>query len=355
MSELTDVFIHDRPLLDVRAPVEFAKGAFPNATNLPLLNDEQRHEIGICYKEHGSEAATALGHKLIDPIRAEKVAGWTAFIEANPDALLYCFRGGQRSQITEQWLKEAGVTIPRIAGGYKAMRQSLLDVFDNLPPITLISGKTGVGKTELLIRYENNVDLEGLANHRGSAFGKTRTTQPAQIDFENQLAIEILKQARSIVLEDESRLIGKVSLPLPLQEAMRNAPILLLRDTIDNRVQRISRQYVFDQLHEITGPDPIAQLESEFLEALAAIQKRLGGDRYLLAKQLLLDAFKAHRQGDSDGHGLWIEMLLTQYYDPMYEYQLEKKEGRIQRVVDWQDVGNDEPLLNLGPDSCQVL
>lgn len=349
MIDFAEIFRQDRPLLDVRAPVEFAQGAFPTATNLPLLDDEQRHEVGICYKEQGSDAAEALGHKLVGPMRDERITGWTDFIKQNPNALLYCFRGGQRSQITASWLKEAGIDIHRIDGGYKAMRQYLLSIFKDLPPITLISGKTGVGKTDLLLRYDNGVDLEGIANHRGSAFGKTRTQQPAQIDFENQLAIQILKQPGGIALEDESRLIGRVSLPIPLQEAMREAPILLLKDSIDNRVTRILRQYVVEQLEEIKAPDPVSVLESEFLESLSAIQKRLGGDRYQLVSNLMKGAFDDHRKGDSNGHRIWIETLLTQYYDPMYEYQLERKAGRIMRTVDWETI-SEERLLNLGSD-----
>lgn len=344
MTDFADIFRHDRPLLDVRAPLEFSKGAFPTAKNLPILDDEQRHEVGICYKEKGADAAEALGHKLVDPIRDERIAGWRQYIEANPGALLYCFRGGQRSQITARWLKESGVDIQRIPGGYKAMRQYLLSIFEHLPNITLISGKTGVGKTDLLLRYENAVDLEGLANHRGSAFGKTRTQQPAQIDFENQLAIQILKQSGSIVLEDESRLIGRVSLPLPLQEAMKQAPILLLNDTISNRVSRILKQYVLEQLDGIRADDPITVLEAEFLESLSAIQKRLGGDRYVLVKKLMRDAFQQHREGDAHGHQIWIETLLSEYYDPMYDYQLERKSGRILRTVDWQSLDNETRL-----------
>ena len=354
MKNFAELFRQDRPLLDVRAPLEFAKGAFPSATNIPIMDDEQRHQVGICYKEKGSDAAVALGHELVDPLREERIAAWSAFIKDNPTALLYCFRGGQRSQITERWLKESGIEITRVEGGYKAMRQFLLSVFDNLPAITLISGKTGVGKTDLLLRYDNNVDLEGLANHRGSAFGKTRTQQPAQIDFENQLAIQILKQPGAIALEDESRLIGRVSLPIPLQEAMREAPILLLEDTVANRVDRIFKQYVLEQLEEVLEPDPIGVLGMEFLNSLSAIQKRLGGDRYQLVQKLMADAFEAHNEGDTSGHYFWIEYLLTQYYDPMYEYQLERKQGRIMSRVDWQNVGS-ERLLDLGANSREVL
>jgi len=354
MIDFTDLFRTARPLLDVRAPVEFDKGAFPTATNMPILDDEQREKVGICYKEDGSIAAEALGYQLVGPMQAQRVEAWQHYLHANPDALLYCFRGGKRSKITQAWLKAAGVDIERVPGGYKALRQFLLSVFERIPPITIISGKTGVGKTDLLKRFTNAVDLEGLANHRGSAFGRTRTEQPAQINFENTLAIEILKQPGSIALEDESRLIGRVNLPPLLQVAMQHAPILLLEDTIHNRVRRILNEYVVDQLAEMSSAGALLQLETEFLSSLEAIQKRLGGDRYQQTRLLMIAGFAGHRQGDSAAHEPWIETLLTQYYDPMYEYQLSKKQDRVKLRVDWQHLPNGT-LLDLGPDAGKHL
>jgi tRNA 2-selenouridine synthase len=139
-----------------------------------------------------------------------------------------------------------------------------------------------------------------------------------------------------------------------LQEAMREAPILLLEDTVANRVDRIFKQYVLEQLEEVLEPDPIGVLGMEFLNSLSAIQKRLGGDRYQLVQKLMADAFEAHNEGDTSGHYFWIEYLLTQYYDPMYEYQLERKQGRIMSRVDWQNVGSEQ-LLDLGANSREVL
>lgn len=346
--DFAELFRSDTPLLDVRAPIEFAKGAFPSASNLPILDDEQRHLVGVCYQENGPDAAEALGYELIGPHKDDRVEAWQHFIQAHPTSLLYCFRGGQRSQITEQWLAAAGTPIRRVPGGYKALRQFLLSAFDQLPKITIISGKTGVGKTELLYRFKNAVDLEGLANHRGSAFGKTRTDQPSQIDFENSLAINLLKQMGPIALEDESRLIGRVSLPIPLQEAMKRAPILLLEDKLENRVQRILREYVVNQLKEMSEPNPLTQLETEFTAALSAIQKRLGGDRYAQASRLMSNAFSAHQKGDVQAHISWIELLLVNYYDPMYEYQLAKKLNRVKLTVDWECLP-EQTSLDLGP------
>lgn len=354
MMDFSDLFRSARPLLDVRAPVEFEKGSFPTATNLPILDDEQREKVGTCYKDQGSTAAEALGYELVGPMQEQRVDAWRQYLRVNPGALLYCFRGGKRSEITQAWLKDSGIDIERIPGGYKALRQYLLSVFEGLPPITIISGKTGVGKTDLLKRFTNAVDLEGLANHRGSAFGRTRTEQPAQIDFENALAIEILKQPGPIALEDESRLIGRVNLPPPLQVAMQSATILLLEDTIHNRVRRILNEYIVEQLAEMSSGGALLQLETEFLSSLEAIKKRLGGDRYQQTRQLMVAGFAGHRQGDTAAHEPWIETLLTQYYDPMYEYQLSKKQDRVKLRVDWQQLP-EEALLDLGPDASKHL
>lgn len=333
------------PLLDVRAPIEFARGAFPASFNLPILDDEEREQVGICYKEQGAQAAEVLGHELVD--KQARVASWQTFLKEHPNALLYCFRGGQRSKIATSWLLESGNSIERIPGGYKALRQHLLSVLDDPPPITLISGKTGVGKTELLVRFQNAVDLEGLANHRGSAFGRQRTEQPTQIQFENELAVQLLKQPATIVLEDESRLIGRISLPLQLQEAMKRAPILLLEDSVQNRVERILKEYVVDQLADMNEPNKLELLQDQFLSSLSAIKKRLGGVRYEALHLIMKNAFN-HQQKTDDAtrHCEWIEHLLTEYYDPMYEYQLEKKLDRITQRVDWSCIPTT-PVLDL--------
>ncbi len=339
MTDPRQIFLEHRPLLDVRAPAEFARGAFPTSVNLPILNDEQREQVGICYKEHGPVAAEALGYQLVAPERDALIEGWRQFLTANPDALLYCFRGGKRSQITELWLRDANVLVERIEGGYKRLRQFLLDQLQHPPPVILLSGKTGVGKTELLPRLQHSVDLEGLANHRGSAFGGYDSPQPAQIDFENALAIELLRHKASVVLEDESRLIGKIHLPPSLQEAMKAAPICLLEDSISNRVRRILEEYVVLPLQNRT-PET---LHSELQNSINAIKNRLGGVRYQALTDLLSRAF-ASQHNALDAHRVWIEKLLIEYYDPMYDYQLNKKQGRIHRRINWQDVPKDGKL-----------
>ena len=197
------LLLNDTPLIDTRAPIEFAKGSFAHAINLPLMSDSEREQVGSCYKQHGQKAAIALGHQLVSgAIKEERIKAWLDHIEQHPDAYIFCFRGGLRSQISQQWLKDAGVDCPRIKGGYKAMRGFLINTIEETAQqcqFTVLGGLTGTGKTDILLQLPNSLDLEGHANHRGSSFGKHATVQPTQINFENALASDILKK-RYIVI-----------------------------------------------------------------------------------------------------------------------------------------------------------
>ena len=331
------IFTTDTPLLDVRAPVEFRQGAFPTAVNHPILNDAEREQVGICYKQNGAEAAEKLGYQLVEGTSREQRTGrWMNFLDRHPNACLYCFRGGQRSAIAKQWIESAGGSIPRIEGGYKSMRSYLLGIFEKLPSITIVSGKTGVGKTVLINEIQGSLDLEGFANHRGSAFGNRTTPQPGQIDFENSVAIAILKVGKSLVLEDEGRMIGRLNLPLQLHAAMKSAPIVLLEDSLENRVEKIYQEYIVDQIVDLLvhgEQNPVQHLQQKYLAALSAIRKRLGGDAHTRISALMEHAFAIHLKGDEksqhQAHKDWIEQLLGLYYDPMYEYQINLKRERI--------------------------
>ena len=339
---LTDDFYHivveNRPLIDVRAPVEFADGAFPGAVNLPLMNNEERHLIGIRYKEAGNAAAVALGKALIDgEPRAERTAAWKAFVEAHPDAYLYCFRGGQRSEIAQGWLAEAGVTIPRLKGGYKAFRRYLMERSEEIAqrmPTIIIGGRTGSGKTLLLPKVKESIDLEGLARHRGSSFGRTLSGQPTQIDFENALAYRLIQAEAAgyarFVIEHESRNIGRVYIPKGVYEGLMQGEMILLETPMAERVDTIHAEYVEEALREYRerfGDEGMMRWYEDAQRGLERIQRRLGHERYRELHHLLEEANIRHRtHDDSSGYKPWIEALLRYYYDPMYDYQLEKSE-----------------------------
>lgn len=342
-SNYRDIFLNDRPMMDARAPIEFAKGAFPGAINLPLMNDLERQRVGTCYKNHGQQAALELGHQLVSgAIKAERLQAWADFARAHPDGFLYCFRGGLRSQIVQQWLKsEAGIDYPRVVGGYKAMRSFLLTTMDQAVDqcdFVLLGGMTGTGKTEVLTQLNNGLDLEGHAHHRGSSFGKRATGQPSNIDFENRLAVDLLKKravgVEQFVLEDESRAIGSCALPLPLYQGMQQFPMVWLEDSLQGRVERILRDYVVDLCAEFVGEygdEGFALFSERMLESLNNVQKRLGGERHRRIMVLMEEALAEQgRSGAVDLHRSWIEGLLVEYYDPMYVFQREKKGARIE-------------------------
>ncbi|WP_312270947.1 tRNA 2-selenouridine(34) synthase MnmH [Pseudomonas sp.] len=345
------LFLSGVPLMDVRAPVEFSKGAFPGATNRPLMNDIERQKVGTCYKLKGQQAALELGHSLVSgKLKEARVQAWAEFAEANPEGYLYCFRGGLRSQITQQWLlSEAGIAYPRVAGGYKAMRTFLMETLLQSVEecrFVLVGGMTGTGKTEVIAQLDDSVDLEGHANHRGSSFGKRATVQPSQIDFENSLAIDLLRRRAKgqdrFVLEDESRLIGRCSLPFELHQAMQHFPMVWLEDTLEGRVERILKDYVIDLAAEFNrehGDSGFDLFAEQLCKSLSNIAKRLGGERYQRLAEIMNEALAVQKvSGDVGQHREWIRALLSEYYDPMYAYQRENKSGRILFAGDQQSV-----------------
>lgn len=357
VDDYQGLLLREHPMIDTRAPVEYAKGSFASAVNLPLMDDTQREAVGIAYKREGPAAAVELGHRLVSGLlREQRVAQWRAFAEQYPDAVIFCFRGGMRSQIVQQWLAEEGIRLPRVRGGYKALRGWVVEELeraggDDTPgDLLVLGGRTGCGKTDLLQRLPRAIDLEGLANHRGSAFGRLDRAQPTQITFENRLAVALARLTHAggasgahtahkpVILEDESRQIGRLNLPLGLHRRMQASSLVLLEEPIETRVAITAHQYVDGNLRDLLqrfadSHDPHAaaleQLESDLLGAVERIGRRLGGERSARVSSLVRDAFVLHRQGDSSGHGEWIRVLLEEYYDPMYDYQIDRRRERV--------------------------
>ena len=335
------------PIIDVRAPVEFQQGAVPAAHNLPLMNDDERAVVGTCYKRHGAEAALKLGHSLVNgETRQQRLDAWRNALRQQPEAYLCCARGGQRSHITQQWLHEAGLDVPLIVGGYKSLRQTAIVATEELVqrPIVLIGGCTGNGKTLLVRSQPSGIDLEGLAHHRGSSFGRTLQPQLSQASFENALAVELLqKDSLRWVLEDEGHMIGANHLPECLRDRMAQSPIAVVDDPFEIRMERLREEY-FTSMHRdflhAFGEEQGWQEYSEYLHhGLFAIRRRLGLQRFaeLTAK---LDQALAEQQssGSTDAHFSWLKPLLIEYYDPMYRYQLGKKAGKMVFRGTWQEV-----------------
>jgi len=369
VDDLASLFINDTPLLDVRAPVEFKQGAFPNAINIPLMTDAEREAVGIEYKEQGQDAAILLGAELVtSEAQAERKKLWAEFFENSASrgtvestlehsdddpkgeiesskkggGVLYCFRGGLRSQISQQWVfDETEIDYPRVEGGYKAMRRFLIDTIERISKeisIIILGGRTGSGKTRLLKQLDNSIDLEGLANHRGSAFGPTATPQPTQINFENALAIELLKKEaaghKMLVIEDEGRNVGSVGVPTCLYEAMQNSPLVMLEVSEEDRNKVSIDEYILDtqkSFDEVYGEEQgEIELSKHLLGSLDKIKKRLGGVRYEQARQQMQEAIDTRKvTGSTTGFVPVVNDLLVEYYDPMYDYQSANKQHRV--------------------------
>ncbi len=340
IDDFTELFVNDTPLIDTRAPVEFEQGAFPHTQSLPLMSDSEREAVGTCYKNKGQEEAIKLGHELVHgEVKQARLDAWLKFIKNNPNGALYCFRGGLRSQITQQWIYEAfSINYPRIKGGYKALRRFLIDetdrIMNQITPI-IIGGKTGCGKTLLLNQLKDKIDLEGLANHRGSAFGNTATPQPTQINFENSLAIELIKKKQHpyLVFEDEGSNVGTVHIPESVQGKTSQAELILLEASIEQRLKVSMDAYVINMHKDFAEQNSKTGFElfsNYWLTSLKKIQKRLGLERYKSMHELVTSALNQYQSQNSvDGFYPVIEQLLIDYYDPMYNYQIHKKSDRI--------------------------
>jgi tRNA 2-selenouridine synthase len=345
------LFLSDVPMIDTRSPGEFARGAFPNSVNIPLMTNDERALVGTCYKQQGQDAAIKLGHELVSgAIKENRVQQWAEFARQHPEGYLYCFRGGLRSQISQRWLAEAGCEYPRITGGYKAMRRFLIETIKQVSqhePIVVLAGQTGSAKTDILRGVPNSVDLEEIAHHRGSAFGKRVGGQPSQIDFENNLAVALLRSRAQhgkhvLALEDESMLIGRCALPDDLRFKMAEAPLVLVDASLEQRIEHSYVNYILRKLEEFTAAVGAEQgfvlFADDLRHSLKSISRRLGGERYQLLSDLLEQALTEQQNGDGSLHREWITYLLRDYYDPMYAYQLSKKQNRVVFKGDAQSV-----------------
>ncbi len=299
------------PLVDVRTPAEFDQGHWPGAINIPLFTDEERHDVGLTYKQEGRHVAIQLGLALCGPRLADlsESLTQTAGGEAQP-LRLYCWRGGMRSN-SMAWL--AGLSdhpVCVLEGGYKRYRQWVLQSFESPWPLKVLGGRTGTGKTDLLLELERQnvavVDLEGLAHHRGSSFGNLGLPeQPSTEHYENRLA-EILerharRKASEIWLEAESSQVGRCRIPRPLFQQMQGAPVLEIRRSDQERVNRLVNVYA---VHDATA----------LREATERIQRRLGPQR---TREALL-AIDQQRWGDAC-------TAMLAYYDSCYDRELERK------------------------------
>ena len=295
------------PILDARSEGEYKQGHITGAISFPILNNEERALVGTCYKQKGHDAAVLLGYELAGP--KFKLFIEQAF-EQFPEKkiLLHCFRGGLRSKIMAWVLHTAGFDITLLQGGYKAYRNDVAAQFDKPYLFLVLGGYTGSEITPILHMLANAgetiIDIEALANHRGSAYGSIGLPeQPTNEQFENNLAMALAEAGteKIIWIEDESRKTGTVVLPEQIYMAKMNAPLFFIDKTKQERMQSIIDLYCsFDKEQLIT--------------ATRKIEKKIGNLR-------MRQAIEAIAAAD---YPTWLTIVLD-YYDETYSFGIAKR------------------------------
>jgi tRNA 2-selenouridine synthase len=309
--ELSELF----PVIDVRSDGEYKHAHIPGAFSLPLFVDEERKIVGTIYKQQSREQAIKKGLEYFGP----KMKDMVVFVEKilakqtaeKKQVLVHCWRGGMRSAAVAWLLDIYGFKVYTLVGGYKNYRNWVLTQFEKSWKINILGGFTGSGKTILLHELQNHneavIDLEGIAGHRGSAFGRIGLPEQTSVEmFENKLAMALVKIEKShpekyIWLEDESQRIGSVSIPTMLWTTMRKSQVYFLDIPFENRLNYLVETYGKLDKHELS-------------EATKRIQKKLGGLETKTALQFL-----------EEDDLLGCFEILLKYYDKLYFKSLQSR------------------------------
>jgi tRNA 2-selenouridine synthase len=308
---------HELPSVDVRSEGEYAEGHIPGVVNIPLLNNQERIAVGTDYKRKGQLEAIKTGFRLVGP-RLNDIIEAALRAASGNELLVHCWRGGMRSANFCRFVEMAGIRTRALQGGYKVYRHKAIESFASPFQFMVVGGCTGSGKSEILralqLAGEQVIDLEQLANHKGSVFGGLMMPpQPTTEQFQNELHEEILKLdlSRRVWIEDESIAIGKIFLPDQLWRTMNASPVIEVQVSREERVNRLVKEY---------GPAD----KAAFLSAMEKISKRLGGQHFKAAGEKLA-------VGDMPAV---MDILLT-YYDKAYRNGLERKKERIVSRIAW--------------------
>jgi tRNA 2-selenouridine synthase len=311
-------------VIDVRSPGEFEQGHIPGAVNIPLFDNEERAIVGTIYKQESRQAAVLKGMEIVGPKMSEMIALAQTYSRHN-SIFVHCWRGGMRSGFVATLLEMYGLSTFTLKGGYKLFRRAVLGGFENPRHIVLLGGKTGSGKTLILKKLAEKgaqvIDLEGLAHHKGSAFGALgEKEQPTQEQFENELFVRLtrLNDAEPLWLEDESRLIGKKVIPGPLWEQMRAAKVIFIQLSFEERLKHISNGY---------GQFPTEQLKASVLK----ISKRLGPEQ-------TKNAIAALEENDIRTA---FEYCLH-YYDKTYQHALLQREKPVIEEITFDELNVEQ-------------
>ena len=318
------------PTVDVRSPGEYAEGHIPDAINIPIFNDEERAIVGTIYKKLGRVPAIEKGLEIVGP-KMHQFARQATEIAKDGQLCVYCWRGGMRSESMAWLFERVNIRCNLLQGGYKSYRSYLLDQVGNIPNLIVIEGYTGSGKTEILqqlrVLNEQVIDLELIANHKGSVFGGIgQHPQPTTQQFQNKILDEILKfdLSKRVWIEGESLSVGRVFLPDPLWEKMNASVNLEIFVPRNFRINRLVKEY---------GDLPKVLMES----AINSIEQRLGGQR---KNEILFH----YNQNDLNV----VAGLLLEYYDQTYIFSRKKYKKVLIEVVlpDDDAVTNAALLLN---------
>jgi tRNA 2-selenouridine synthase len=305
--------------IDVRSPIEYEQDHIPGSINIPLFSNEERAEIGTAYTHEGPETAVELGERYAEP----KIPHYLEQVKScarEGRVLVLCARGGMRSGRFSEFLAEHGYRPYRLRNGYKGYRRYVQSSFERKLSLIVLGGRTGCGKTDILGEMaglgEQVLDLEGLANHRGSAFGSVGLgAQPSTRHFENCLFHEILRLDRDkpIWVEDESLNIGKVVLPAPFYDQLQSTELVLIDMDRSQRIERLCRDY------GSAGKAPL-------IEALGKIRKRVGLENHQRALKAI--------EGDNLPEAV---SLVLDYYDKCYDYYQESRNREIRCRITVED------------------
>jgi tRNA 2-selenouridine synthase len=324
-------------LIDVRSPGEFQDAHIPGAWNVPLLDDAERAAVGTVYKQEGPEKARDLAMRLVAPKIPSMIDAVERLAGSSP-VIVYCWRGGMRSYAFATFLHLMKRPVYRLSGGYRAYRQMVLakiGTFDFEGRVVWLHGHTGVGKTRILQEIGRRgyavLDLEKLANHRGSAFGHIGLGPPHNQKTFDSLLYQALRQiapGEPIVIEAESKRIGKVTLPASITAQKQKGTHILLYASRETRVNRLLEEYGQSE----------KSLEEEMKASIQAIGRRLGSERMHALLRLLED----HRLRDV------ALLLLEYYYDPQYAY------AQSSYDVTYLEI-NAEDLSRAVDEICRIL
>ncbi len=311
---ITDFLQVPGPILDVRSPGEYAQGHLPGAVSFPLFSDDERAWVGTCYKRQSRDAAVELGLELVGPKMASFVRQ-AKTLASDGQVRVHCWRGGMRSSSMGWLLETAGLRVSLLEGGYKAFRRWVRQTLATAKPVILVGGMTGTGKTDILHalrqRGEQVLDLEGLANHRGSSYGALLLPpQPTTEQFENLIAEswQGFDPKRPVWIEAESRQVGYCRIPDETMAQMEQASALEIERSLAERLALLVA--IYGQ----ANPD-------DLVAATERLRKRLGGQR----TQAAVEKIEA-------GHLAAAAEITLNYYDRAYRHDLERRKQQIPTV-----------------------